>query len=684
MAFHRGGDLRQAEELYALVLAREPDNFDARHGLGVIRSRQGRTAEALGLIGSALQARPDMPEALSNYANALRAAKRPQEALIHYDRALKIRPDFAEGWFNRGNVLRDMARPQDALVSYDRALTLAPGLGPGWNNRGNALRDLKRFKEALASYEKALTLRPDHVEWLNNRILALSDLGRFDDALTSCERALVLKPDFAEAWNSRGNILARLQRPGEALGSFEKAVAANPAHPHAPSSLAQAALALCDWTRTASLSDLLKTHVLTGQSVVQPFTLLGYWDDPELQRRCAANYLRHVVPIMPPPLWSGGRRAHNKIRVAYLSADFRNSAAAYLTAELFEHHDRSRFEVTAFSFGRDDGSAMRSRLIRAFDTFHDVRGQGDYDAARLLCDLEADIAVDLMGYTTDARPGILAHRPCPVQVSWLGYPATMAANFIDYVIADKIVLPEAFEPFFTEKVAWMPHSYYPSDSTNRISERTPTRGDAGLPQDGFIFCCFNNSWKIAAPMFDIWMRLLAKAPGSVVWLLAADNEAHANLRQRAAECGIDPERLVFADRMDSEHHLARHRLADLFLDTLPYNAHTTASDALWAGLPVITCMGRGFAARVAASLLRAIGVPELVTENLQDYEALALKLATDPSLLASVREKIARNHLTMPLFDSETFRKDLEGAYTTMWDIAQAGDSPRSFEVRSR
>jgi predicted O-linked N-acetylglucosamine transferase (SPINDLY family) len=681
MASHRNGHLAEAERLYALVLSREPHNFEARHRLGLIRSRQGRTDEALALIAGALAIEPHAPEALSNYANALRAAGRPGEALTNYDRALAIRPQFPEAWFNRGNLLRDMARPEEALASYQRALSLAPGLAPAWNNRGNALRELNRFAEALESYDRALALRPDRPETLNNRALALRDLGRLDEALASCDRALALRPDFADGRSTRGGILADLNRAAEALEDYEKAHAADPAHPDALNGLAQAALNLCDWTRTETLAAALKAHIEAGRPGIQPFLLLGYWDHADLQRQCAENHLRRLVPAPPPPLWKGAPYVHDKIRIAYLSADFRNSAAAYLTAALFEHHDRGRFEVSAISFGADDGSAMRARLMKAFDRFHDVRSYGDRQVAALLREMETDIAVDLMGYTLNARPAILAHRPCPVQVSWLGYPATMAAPFIDYAIADAVVLPPGREAGFAEKIVRLPHSYYPSDRANPISEHMPTRAEAGLPEDGFVFCSFNNPWKIRPAMFDVWMRLLAQTPRGVLWLLPSGPGTSENLRRQAALRGIDPGRLVFAGRMTPEHHLARHRLADLFLDTLPYNAHTTASDALWAGLPVITCKGESFSARVAASLLDAVGLPELVTDNLADYEALALTLANDPARLGAVRDKLARNRLTTPLFDSRAFRRGLEQTYVTMRDIARRGEAPRGFTV---
>lgn len=660
---HDRGDLAGAEQFYLKVLQADRRNFEAQHGLGLIRSRQGRIAEALELIAGALAVMPDSPEALCNQGNVLRAAGRLAEALASYDRALAIRPRMMQALFNRGNALNDLGRFTEALASFDGALAEQPGLAQAWNNRGNALRELKRFNDALESYERALAIRPGHAPTLTNKALALRDLGHMPQALEASGQALAAMPHFAEALYARGSILTDLNRPQEALDWFERTVAADPNHPFALGALARSALVLCDWERTQKIAPLLKADITAGRSAIQPFTLLGYWDDSALQARCAENYLRRTLPVRPEPLWRGGARRPGKIRLAYLSADFRNSAAAYLTAELFERHDRTRFEVTAISFGPDDGSAMRARLQKAFDAFHDVRTMSDRAAAKLIRSLDADIAIDMMGYTQNGRPGILAHRPCRAQVSFLGYPGPMAADFIDYVIGDAVVLPPDRQAHYAEKILRLPGSYYPCDSTNAIAAQTPSRPEAGLPERGFVFCCFNNAWKITAPMFAVWMRLLARTPQSVLWLLETNPETRGNLQRQAAALGMDPNRLVFAGRTTPDRHLARHRLADLFLDTLPYNAHTTASDALWAGLPVITCMGESFAARVAASLLHAVGLPELVTHSLDAYEALVLDLAGDPTRLAAVRHKLAQNRLSTPLFDAQAWRGHLEDAY---------------------
>jgi protein O-GlcNAc transferase len=624
----------------------------------------GNLVEAERLYRDALTTAP-VPEMLVNHGNILARLGRRDEALARYDKALAGNAGLVPALYNRGNLLQDMKRPEDALASYDRALARQRDLVGVWNNRGTVLRSLRRLDEALASIEQALALAAGHVNALTNRAMLLWDMKRFDDALAAVEKVLAVQPGFGEALYLRGNVLTDLGRLEAALESYEAALAASPDHPHALNGVARTALALCDWPRTATLTPQLVQAVAMGRAVIQPFTMLGYGDDAALQRRCAENYIRRILPpsanIVPP--LAQDRYRHDKIRLAYLSADFHQHPTAQLLVELFEQHDRSRFEVTAIAFGPDDGSAMRARLVKAFDRFEDVRGRSDLDVARILRAMEIDIAVDLNGHTQDARPGIFAHHAAPVQVNYLVYPGTTGAPFMDVVLADRIVLPADQQPFFSEKIVHLPDCYQANDATREILS-VPNRAEAGLPEQGFVFCCFNNSWKITAPVFDVWMRLLGHADGSLLWLLDGPHAQH--LRREAAARGIDPARLVFAPKVAPLLHLARHRLADLFLDTLTYSAHTTASDALYAGVPVVTCIGKTFPGRVAASLLKAIHMPELVTTSVGQYEERALELAKNPALLAATRGKLARNRTTTPLYDSERFRLGIETAYAAM------------------
>jgi predicted O-linked N-acetylglucosamine transferase (SPINDLY family) len=404
-----------------------------------------------------------------------------------------------------------------------------------------------------------------------------------------------------------------------------------------------------------------------GNPVVRPFILLNLSSSAADQQAYTRQYVSENHPETKSPLWQGECYPHDRIRIAYLSADFREHAVSQLIVGVLEHHDRARFETIAISFGADDGSAMRSRIVKAVDHFVDIRTESDLDIARTIRDKEIDIAVDLMGFTTGARFNVFAMRPAPIQINYLGYPGTLGASYVDYVIADEIVIPPVQRQFYTEKVAYLPHSYQANDGARPVPRTIPTRHELGLPENGFVFCNFNNSYKITPELFDIWMRLLNQIDGSVLWLLESSTSGLENLRREAQQRGVAPDRVIFAPRTSVESHLARQCVADLFLDTVPYNAHTTASEALWVGLPVLTCLGSTFAGRVAASLLTSIGLPEQVTYSLRDYEERAFAIASDPTISASLKSKLERNRASSPLFDTKRFTRNVETLYMSMW-----------------
>jgi protein O-GlcNAc transferase len=626
---------------------------------------------------------PNALQKRSIFQSALTEHQRGQlaEAERLYRDVLKLDADDFDATHLLGVIFVQRGQFVEGERLIAAALKIDPSEPSALNNRGIALYELKRFEEAIASFDKAIGHKPDYAEAFGGRANALKGLKRYDEAIASYDKAISLKQDYAEAFSNRGNALHELNRFDEAIASYNKALEIKPNDGYALGGAADCVLRVCDWTQRAIRADELKRNVAEGKSIIYPFVFLWYGSDAVLQLKCAQSYITGQIPIAPRPLWDGRIWRNDRIRVAYLSADFCHHPTAFLTAELFELHDRSRFEVLGISFGTDDKSSMRSRLINACDRFHDVQFKDDRYVAELLHALQVDVAIDLKGHTREAREGILGYRPAPIQVNYLGYPGTMGADFIDYVIADKIVLPFDQQPYYTEKIVHLPECYQVNDSQRRIGSRTPSRQETGLPEDGFVFCCFNNNYKIIAPIFDVWMRLLRTVNGSVLWLLRDNESAEKNIRREAARRAIDPERLIFADRIPLEQHLARHRVADLFLDTLPCNAHTTASDALWTGLPVLTSRGNSFAGRVAASLLNAVGLPELVTHNLDDYEALALRLAKDRSLLAGIRAKLVRNRETCALFDSKRSTRHLEAAYVTMWNIWQRGERPQSFSV---
>ena len=677
-------DLDRPEEAlpaYDRALQIHPDDAEALNDRGSALLDLGRAQDALDSYEQALRLNPGYTIALNNRSLALRELGRLDEALDSCDRALQLEPDHTAAHHNRGNALQALDRLDEAMASYDRALQIQPDYPNALNNRGNALLELQRPQEALASYEQALQLKPDYAEASYNRANALRALKRLDEALAGYEEALRLKPGLHKALNNHGNLLLEMRRHEESARSMARLIEAVPGYDYALGSLLHARRHCCDWADYAETAERLSHAVEQGLRADTPFSMLTVSDSPALQQRCARSFVEDRFPAAPA-LWTGERYRHDKIRLAYVSADFRDHPVSYLMAGLFEQHSRDRFETWAISLRPEENSATGQRVKAAFDHFIDVSGRGDREVAELMRAAEIDIAVDLMGYTQGMRTAIFAQRPVPLQVNYLGFAGTMGAAYIDYILADRIVIPPEQQRHYTEQVVYLPDSYQPNDSTRRIAQRTPTRAEAMLPESGLVFCCFNNHYKITPQVFDIWMRLLHRVEGSVLWLAAGTATVEQNLRREAAQRGVDAGRLVFAPRLpDLQDHLARYRLADLFLDTLPFNAHTTASDALWAGLPVLTCIGGAFPGRVAASQLTALGLPELVAPSLDEYEALALRLANAPPLLAGLRARLAANRTTHPLFDTQRFRRHIEAAYITMWQRQQRGEMPASFAV---
>lgn len=675
------GLLDEAQACCAPLLLRTPPDASALHIAGLIALQKGQTAQAAELISRAIAAAPAAPAPHSNLGIALLRLQRLPEAIASFDLALRLNPGYVEALNNRGNALRTSQRLPEAIADFSRALAIDPQHIGARINRAHALREQQRLDEALADFDVALAQRPDSPEIIVGRGITLQRLRRPLDALACYDAALSLRPGMHALHNNRGAALRDLKRYDEAAAAFEQLARLLPDYEFATSNRLHSQLYACDWRDYRRLVDEVVGAVAAGRRADVPFSFLAISDSPAQQLACARGYTASRYPPAPVAPANAPPTADGRIRLAYLSADFHEHATAYLMAGLFDAHDRARFELTAISFGPADDGPMRRRLVAAFDRFIDVRARSDVETAALMRELAIDIAVDLKGFTADNRAGILALRPAPAQINYLGYPGTMGAPYIDYIIADPCVLPPDHDGHYQEAVVRLPDCYQVNDDRRGIAARVPTRAEAGLPEAGFVFCCFNNNFKISPDVFAIWMHLLARVDGSVLWLFQDNPVAAANLRQEALRHGIDAARLVFASRLPPAEHLARHACADLFLDTLPYNAHTTASDALWTGLPVLTCRGQAFAGRVAASLLQAVGLPELVTDNLADYERLALALAHSPERLAAVRETLARQRTTSPLFDTDRFRLHLEWAYLRIWEQHARGDAPAGFDV---
>jgi len=628
------------------------------------------------LYGQALAREPADPGAQQLELSADLCA-----ALDRHARALALCPDDAEALFGHGNALMELGRPAQAIDSYERLLRLQPAFEPGLRAQARALLRLRRFEAALANLERYLSLYPNSAEAYTGRGVALFELQLLDEALASYDRAIALNPSRAVAHFHRAVALSVRGSCAEAIESYARVLEIEPEHPWVRGARAHLQLMECDW------SDWERTHALTcavaqAKPVIVPFALCAFSDSPALQLQCARTYVtRHFPPVAGAalPATRSGRR---QVRVAYLSADFRDHPVSHLLTGVLERHDRQRFEITAMSLRPPQDSPFGRRVQAATDRFVEVQTQSDAQVAALIRELQIDILVDLQGHTTGARTGILAQRAAPVQVNFLGFPATMGAGYIDYIIADDVVIPPGAEDGYTEQVVRLPHCYLPFDNRQAIRGPAPARAASGLPAEGLVLCAFNNPYKITPALFGIWMRLLHRVPGSVLWLRDATPATMANLRHEAQTRGVAPERLVFAEFAPLlEDHLARLQLADLFLDTLPYNAHATAAHALWAGVPVLTCRGAGFASRVGASLLRAVGLPQLITEDLSHYESQGMQLVSSPHELTRVRTTLQRNRDSCALFDTDRFREDLERAYVMMRQRAEAGAPPLGFSL---
>ena len=711
---NRGGALNclmrheAALESYERAIALKPDFTEAYYNRGNSLSALNCHSAALESYDRAIALAPSYVEAYNNRGVALANLKRYEAALESYERAITLNPEYAEGFDNRGVAFAELERHEEALESYDRAIALKPAYAKAYFNRGVALAELKRHEAALDSYEKAIAHKSDYAEAYCNRGVLLAELNRHVEALESYERAIVLKPDYAEAHNNRGVALValkqyeaalesyglamtlgpdhaetynnrgiaftHLKRLEEATQSFESALRLKPDFQFLYGTWLHTKMKMCDWSDLETHFSHLVKRIERDEKASPLFPILAIPSTLELRRRAAQIWVQARHPACNTPPASARRPHHDKIRIAYVSADFREHPVSHLMVEVFEQHNSDKFEWIAISLQPHDESPISHRVRSAFAQFIDVSRMSDLEVAHLMRGLEVDIAVDLMGFTGDARTGIFAYRPAPIQVNYLGDAGTMGVSYMDYVLADQIVIPESHRSFYTEKIAYMPHTYLPRDSTCKSGNIPLARSAAGLPPSGFVFCSFNSPFKLNPGFFAIWMRLLEKILDSVLWLSDVSDIAKRNLVREAQRRGVAPERLIFARRTERvEDHLARLTLADLFLDTLPLNACTTASDALWAGVPVLTCMGDTFPGRVAASLLNAMGLHKLIAETPELYEKLAIELAANPDKLAEIRQKLINNRVATPVFDTRLFARHVEAAYTMMYERYIAG-----------
>ena len=670
------GETGKARQLYQTILQHFPDRPEAEAELAALSRRSARMAmltalQEKGDFAAVVEEGEPLAEAfpraavLANLLGIAHASlNQPERAIVHFTRAIRVRPELAEIHVNLGKALGAAGRKEDAAASFLAAARLNSRHADAHFSLGLVLAQLGRHQDAADAFRNTLALDPRNAGAEIGLGNAFRELGLAGDAADCFTRAVKLAPDNIDAHIHLANIHRQQRRTAQAVATLDAALALAPDRDDARALKLFLAAVLCDWDTLDREAAAIPGLGIAGKAV-EPFMLLALEDEPARHRlraerfaleRCAQwDHAPIARPSAPPA----------RLRLGYFSADFHNHAVLFQLIRVLELHDRARFEIHAYSFGPGIQDAMRARVMKAVDAFRDVRALDARTIAEQARADGIDIAIDLMGFTRNARPQIFAHRAAPVQISWLGYPGTMGTDFMDYLIADRMIVPRAQRAHYAEKIIFLPRVQMAVDDTKPIAASTVTRRDAGLPQTGFVFASFNNSYKISPAQFGIWMRLLAKVPDSVLWLAGAEEGARRNLKHQAQARGIDPARLIFAERIGMADHLARHAHADLFLDTFPYCGHSTAADALWAGLPLVTRTGHGFASRVAASLLAVIGLPELIAETDEDYERLALELAQDPARLAHIRRRLGDNKAR--LFDSEKFTRELETGYRKAW-----------------
>ena len=639
-------EFEQSHNVLEKAISNEPKSIEMLNRLAVNLWKQGKVSEALGIFIQATEYDPDNAGTFNNLANFYREQGQTELALAAYERAITLNPELKEAHFNKGQALRTAGHLDDAIAAFDEAISINPSYAEAYNAMGIAYSDNSMPWKAMEAYHKAIQL----------------------------------KPDFAEVHNNLGNTFKSLKKAEKALEYFNKAVAIQANYEVARTAKLHMEAQVCDWEAIEKQKDWL-AQLGVKKDFVTPWVLLALEDNPARQRMRSELFAKSFRPKVCTWLDRRPVAKPDRLRIGYFSADFHNFPGMYLMAGLLEEHDRNNFEVIAFSYGPDTVDEMRKRIIKGVDEFIDISGKPLEEVLRIARDKNIDIAIHRNGHTRHSRSEIFANRVAPIQINYLGYPGTLGADYIDYMIADEIVIPKEQRKHYAEKIIILPHTYQPNDNKRKIAKTETKRSDFGLPEQGVVFCCFNNSYKIGSNEFDIWAKVMMQVEDSVLWLLGSEELTKNNLCRNAEARGIDPERLIFADLIPQDEHLARHRHADLFLDTFYYNAHTTASDALWAGVPVVTKMGQQFSSRVCGSLLNAVGLPELITNTDEDYESLILKLAQAPDMLSGIKEKLDKNRLNCPLFDTKRYRDNFENGLLKAYDLYFQGQQPMDLKI---
>jgi len=677
MSLHSLGRLNEARQVYNEVILLDPLNDEAHHLLGVIAAQLGNYELSVEKISAAINLNPKIASYYTNLGNALFAMESYERAILNYDLAIKLKANYPEAYSNRGNALKAMNQLEDAMQSYNKAITLNPQYADAYYNRGITLYEMMKLSECIESFMNAIRFDTHNVEAYYNLAVAQHQNGDYESSIRNYSKAISKRENYAQAYCGRGSVYRILKRFPESIDDFKRVIKIDPNYEFAKGYLLHAKALSCDWNGIFELISEINSSVLNGEKAADPFSWQAATNSIVSLFNCAKIYASCKHPSSKPfsnlPL--GIQK--NKIRIGYVSGEFGDQATSHLLIGVLEHHNKERFEIFCFDNGYNDNSDLRTRIERSADKIISISEVDDNNASELIHNESIDILVNLNGYFGRQRNNLFSKRPSALQVNYLGFPGTMGADYIDYIIADKIVIPEEEQGFYTEKVIYMPYSYQPNDRDRIIDKDPGTRCNHGLPDNKFIFCCFNNSYKITPNVFDIWMNILSRVENSILWLLEDNPVTSSNLRNEAYIRNVDPNRLIFAPRVGNRDHLARHMLADLFLDTLPYNAHTTASDALWAGLPIITCSGKTFPGRVAHSLLSAVNLTELVAFDLIDYEQKAIELAENPDKLLDIKKRLNLDPSKLPLFDTKDYTSTLEKAFEKIYSNYISGNLPQ-------
>ena len=672
LIYFNNGKINKAEEICFKFVKKDNENINFLLLLGVIYFKKNFFLKSIEIFNRIIKNNPEHYQAFFNLGNIYFAKKEFQKSLECYDKALLINSIYKKAYNNRGSVLRELGRLNEAIENYDKAIQIESDNPDLYVNRGTIFYELKDYNKASKDYERAIKLKKNYAEAYFSLANVLSETGGNNEAIENYQKALKIKSNYVEAYNNLGNLYNKLKKYKEAISCFEKAIKIDPNFDFLYGTLIQTKCTICDWESFEKDLKNLEKNIKMNKNITPPFPILALFDSPKIQKNASIIWNKEKFLKLEDNFLKS-KKIGKKIRIGYYSADFGEHAMSYLLANLFELHDKSKFEIIAFSFGSHNQSKIGKRVYNAFNKFFDVSFKSDHEIVELSKKLNIEIAVDLMGFTKKNRFGIFHKRCAPIQVNYLGYPGTLGNNCIDYLIADKIIIPRKNEKYYTEKIVYLPNTYQVNDSEKKFSKNFFSKKEFGIPENSFIFCCFNQNYKIKTKIFDIWMDLLLNIKNSILWLIGDNKISIKNLQKEAEKRKINKDRIIFAKRLSHEDHIARHKLADLFLDTFPYTAHTTGSDALRSGLPLITLKGETFASRVASSLLNAVNLSELVTESYQEYKELAIKISTNPKILNDLKKKLEMNILEKPLFNTKLFAKNIESAFSIMHDMYYKG-----------